>query len=511
MKVFLEKSRSSKDVLIVEIKGKKHPVYSQYDPQKAAERFYLEHEGQISDYFIFIGLGLGYHVTPFIGDNRIKKIVILEPSSAIYSAVDKLESVQKIIANRKVEIHEGRQVIDFIAGIKSSYEYLFYKKIKVLSYPSLKRIFSSLYASLEEEIRGGLDALFNDGLTIGKFARIWIKNLFTNMDTSGNVNLVSSLFNRWKGNVLITGAGPSLTREIPEIQKYRGSFYLIASDSSVMPLMKSGVRPDLIVSIDPQSTVRYHFQGLEKDRVGEIPAVLSLLSYPDVFDMFKKKYLFFNLHPSSSLFDITALKMKDALLNYQSVSSYALKIALEMGFEKIVLAGLDFSYPSLRMYAADSFFYHYLMREGTRFCPFSSLEGRMLLRSSVPAGREKEQSLRLSRNLSGYRSEIEGIIQESKQERSVRFYNFCTQGMPVQGAETVESLSLGGLPKSLQERIISFPLVFNDHHKGAVFQALTVTLALRNYLYKRVNDRERAFDDARHYLHHACKRTKVGF
>ena len=181
MNICIEKSESGKDNLVVIINGKRQPVYSRYNPERDGNRFYKEHFTEGDDFYIFIGLGLGYHIEPFLNNPQVKKIIILEPVEEIYSEVKSLAGIKQIHESGKVELFSGENVLQFISGIKGCYDYLFYNRIRVLSYKPLERIFSSLYADIERDIRKGLDDLVKDGVTIGKFARTWLRNFFINM------------------------------------------------------------------------------------------------------------------------------------------------------------------------------------------------------------------------------------------------------------------------------------------------------------------------------------------
>ena len=83
MNILIEKSKSGMYNLVFEIDGMRHPVYSRYDPVKDGERFYKENITSGCDFFIIIGIGLGYHIKPFTENSGVKKIVVIEPFEEI--------------------------------------------------------------------------------------------------------------------------------------------------------------------------------------------------------------------------------------------------------------------------------------------------------------------------------------------------------------------------------------------------------------------------------------------
>jgi len=518
MKARIEKSKSGKWTLVYEDEGRRHPIYSLYDPRKDGIRFYREFGSQESEFYIFLGIGLGYHITPFVESRRVRKVIILEPDDELYAVVENYREVRDLLVDKKVELYTGRDTEQFILNIKNHYEYLFFNGIQVLSYKTLKALFRSQYSILEEKIQTQLTLLVNDGLTIGKFARVWMNNFMNNVKKRKGFLPVTSLYGRWSGTAVIAGAGPSLDRVIGDIEKQRENFYLIAADASVKPLVRRGIRPDLIVSIDPQASVFYHFAGLKKDAVQDIPAVLSYLSCPAVFDLFRTKYLYFTLHPTSSLFHEVCLSPEEIVLNYRAVSSLAFKLAVLMGFETIHLAGLDFSYPGMRMYAQGTFFYDYYLSRATRFASSSGYEIRMIRRStSMPQGRgsgsfgikescygKPAKFLPIAgANLTEYKKELEGIIADAGTKLNVKVMNWSSLGMEIEGAQPVsnpsftENFRARGVPG---KRTISVPALQLSEE---LRRHLAMTIALRYKIYKNAATAQDAAEYAHNYL---CKK-----
>ncbi len=503
MKITIEKSKKGQKTLVCEAFGKRHLIYSRYNPKKDGERFYREHRVEGCEFYIFIGLGLGYHLGSFVSDGGVKKVVILEPVEELFKVVKDFDDVRELIENRKVDIYTGSEIQLFLQNINRHYDYLFYNKIQVLSYRPLRNLFTSHYKILEEGIRDELNNLINDGLTIGKFARRWIENFSVNIKKVNRIQTVSSLYENFKGEALVTGAGPSLDRNIQDIRKKRDFFFLIASDASVKPLLKQGVRPDLIVTIDPQSHALYHFAELDRNVIESIPAVLSLLTPPPVFEIFKKRYIYFTLHPTTFLFKREFLNEEDAILNYRSVTSLALKVAIHMGFEKIYLTGVDLSYPELRVYAKNTFFYDYAIKRGMRFYPFYNFEAKMLRK-----GEMKIDGLYTSSNLMDYLREIEAITQESEKSRKLEILNWNSLGIRIKGTLCIEKPSFkksgqyNGYFERMNERKNQIPLKVRDLLPREVLENLLITLALRNRIYRHINNRENAFKAAKEYLKH---------
>ncbi len=91
------------------------------------------------------------------------------------------------------------------------------------------------------------------------FSKRWLKN---SIIFASNIEQPYSLE---KGNfpVIIAASGPSLKSSLPFIKEFRGSFFLIALSSAFMPLIKNGIKPDIVISSDGGFWAKYHldFEG----------------------------------------------------------------------------------------------------------------------------------------------------------------------------------------------------------------------------------------------------------
>ncbi len=466
MQVLIEKAKSGADTLVLSLNGKRYSVYSSRDPERDGLRYFKRFADNPGEIRIFIGLGLAHHILPFeravkkaierTGErgNRLGQIVVLEPDDCIYNSVKGCRSVQKLIESRTVRVYAGDAVRHFVEDIKTRYDYLFCRSIQVLSYPALKNIFREQYENLEKSIGGGLDELLSDGLTIARFSRLWINNYCRN-NSIKNIRPVSALYGGFSGHVLIAGAGPSLDRVLEKLLRLEDRLFIIAVDASVKPLLKHRVRPDAIVTVDPQDTVFYHFSGLRREDIGGIHAVMSSTAYPPVFELFSEKYVFHTKHPLSG----PQTGVNDDMINHRAVSSIAFELACRMGFTSIHLAGFDFSYPGYRAYARHTFFYEYAEASGTRLHTAGTVEGRLIRRNIARNVRVKadtgistsedaadkdtgsrERTVPSASNLDSYRMELEAIIDEMKRRKGVQVFNWDSLGREIRGAAAEEEL-----------------------------------------------------------------------
>jgi hypothetical protein len=497
MKPLIEKAKTGRSTLVYQNLGNRYPVYSVYDPQKDGRRFYGEFGSRGNELCIFLGIGLGYHITPFLEDPRVKKIVVLEPDDELFRMVRGHGEIEFIVNNKKVEIFKGKRIDRYIKALEGLYDYLFFRGIQVLSYPRIKKLFKERYDSIEQKVQDALSMLLNDGLTIGKFARVWVNNFFRNLGSAVQISLVSSLHGSWRGTTIVAGAGPSLDGVIGYLKKYRGNVYLIATDASVKPLVGNGVIPDIIVSIDPQPIVSLHFHGLPGDLLKGLPVVLNFLSPPSVFSLFSEIYIYFTLHPISALFAGTVANREDRVISCGAVSSLAFKLAVLMGFNQIILAGMDFAYTNRRAYTRHSFFYDYCIDHSWRL--YTGLN------------REAEAIRSGTKNLDGYRGELESLIKETIRTRKITVFNWGSGGVHIENARLVSMPPFKGKPvrtrQGTMERLEEIPEVC----RVSEIPEIALTLAIRNSVFKNSQTKEKAIQDAERYINKKCEFMKKRF
>ena len=415
-------------------RGKWHYLYSKNDPAASGERFYTSvYNGQ--GLYIIIGLGYYYHLLPFVHNDNSSRIIVIEPSKDLFDKVKYSHHYSNLERSKRIQFIIGSEEIkDFIERLRGNYELLFYDRLNLLSYPILDRLLPETYSKLKDDINRSLMDLLRDGLTIARFAKRWLLNFKNNLENILDSYSLTSL-KRFRGSCIVAAAGPSLDRVIDRLKTLdRTSYFIIAVDAAVRPLMLSGIMPDLIISIDPQPFIRFHFFDVEKF-LKKIPAILNPMVYSAVFELFDVRYTYPTRHPLFKMLkSLNTLDSKS--FNYQSVSSLAVSVANFLGFKSIYLAGFDYSYSGFRSYAIESFYYRYIFINSSRINTFFTQDVGFVFK------KVKEHGLKLtSEELLNYKQELEELIARLKNiEEDLKFYNLFSEGFEIDGTERCNNL-----------------------------------------------------------------------
>lgn len=404
MSFFLEKNDNGYQLTIYHKESGMHLTIDEQSEAKAGKKLVRKLESTRVELLILIGVGMGFWIEELLSLPFLIRIVVLEPDTQFYNSIYTLNSIRKLCNSDKVEFFLGDDVEVFLSSLQTRYEYLRFNRIEVHVNELMNRAYIDDYGTLKRKIGDALNLLLNEGLTIARHSLRWMGNFVSNLKKLPECFYVDSIYNRFGGTAIIVGAGPSADKILNE--RDIGKAFIISTDAGLRPLFNSGYTPNLIVTLDPQPSVMYHFKGINKDILKNIPCVVSLLSYREVFDLFSEIYVYFTNHPVSMLFNFDNLS--ENIINRESVTSVGFEIAVRMGFNKIVLVGCDFSYPHYRVYSGKTFFYLYNISKASRF--FSAVSGEAGYLKKVLLKSEEKSQIPSSRKLLDYKRELEEQI-----------------------------------------------------------------------------------------------------
>lgn len=155
---------------------------------------------------------------------------------------------------------------------------------------------------------------------------------------------------------VIAAAGPSLDRALDTLQEYQDRVVVVAVDTTLRPLLAAGVRPHLVVAVDPNELNARHLAGVAHADGIWLAAEGSL--HPSVFGSFGGRTFIFQVSdhqpwPWLKRAGIT----RGSLRAWGSVVTSALDLGLRMGCNPIVFVGHDCAYTGGRPYCDNTIFH----------------------------------------------------------------------------------------------------------------------------------------------------------
>lgn len=361
----METSRSGKWVPVLKHEGRNYYLHSRFDPEKEGNRFLEMYPG--GGCFIFLGLGGGYHIQPFLKRHDISLILIVDKDLTLFKDLLSSMDLRELIFDKRVrflidytpEEMERFLLSEYIPGLSGN--------LQTVMLRQRLQINQDYFQEISDAVRTTINIIADDFTVQTYFGKKWFTNILANLPKS------EASIARLKPvkKAIVTAAGPSLEDQIHLIKKQKESAYLIATDTSLPVLLKFDITPDVVVSIDCQDISYHHFiQGYPR----EVPLVLDLASPPDLTRYSDNTVFISSSHPLSQYINAHFRHFPFIDISGGNVAHAAISLGNELGAKEIYLYGADFSYPEGKAYSRGTYVYPYFMTKEDRF---SSLESQM--------------------------------------------------------------------------------------------------------------------------------------
>lgn len=346
---------------------------------------------------VLYGMGLGYHIKPLldaVGPDGA--LVVAEANRAILRAAFKVIDDPDIFEDLRLVIVAGEDEGSFLSSWNSAFGDLGSSKTRVAihipSFQALPKNYDKVARAIELIRMERRFPLVMGGIENENFRR----NLPLILKSPG----ISSLEGIINGQTaVVVGAGPSLDRDIVHLAACRHATVL-STDTALPVLIKNGVTPDLVFSIDPQAISLMHFELCEKF---DLPTVFLPTSNAGVVEK-SSGNIFFGFRNTNRFPEpARGWANKMGVINSGgSVSCIALETAFLMGAKTALLFGQDFSFIDGRAYGEDTV--------------FGRLAAAPVEDGLVETENYFGQKIKTAINLFSYQREFENLVAKSSAE-----------------------------------------------------------------------------------------------
>ncbi|MCB1178430.1 MAG: motility associated factor glycosyltransferase family protein [Leptospiraceae bacterium] len=335
------------------------PLASSISPSKQAERQVQEKEIPPNHLILLLGLGNPHLIHELHKRMRPGQILILIDED--WESVPALWEVLGTI----LEV-PGRHVFAGENSLSLLWNYLEslpFDKITGISYyrnQSNLALNKEYYLTIEERANKLFSSKMSDLLTKFEFERIWVKNTILNtlnFDSQTPRYKISELEGKFSGySAALISAGPSLRSQCELIKKNRDKLFIFSCDTSLKVLLKFGIIPDGVMTLDAQTNSYFHFMG---ESLEQIPLFADMVTSP----MLLRSLNFSSVvHSQTAKFQIDAAgkPVREGTAGSEfssmylgnigdvqsggSVATSAFDLLRFMGFQKVFLFGQDLAY-----------------------------------------------------------------------------------------------------------------------------------------------------------------------
>ncbi len=358
-------------------------LHSRYNPELEAERWIKEQLSHSrSEPIIVIGLGLGYHVEALARAVSSTEIIVLEGQPELVKLTHQRTNWVKPDNCRLITVYNKKDYLHALKHLIMLAEDEGTLLIHRTSIMALPEYWQDIKDILEDYLMR-LD-------TNKRFYRLGEENWKQNSLLAIKGLGIGDLKRRWPEKLnLVIGSGPSLNEALEELKSWAGRLNLISVGSSTELLVRSGIKPDIRVFLDPQEKVANQITS----RTQEIDSVVFATVHPAVVEKIKG-----NIYWAwQEGFDWGNTGRPPYLVTGGTVSAAALSLSFFLNKQPTLLVGVDLGYKNEKSHA-----------DGTMYGEIKAVLKNMREIPAVTGG-----TIRTSRNLDYYRKRIEGIVAAS--------------------------------------------------------------------------------------------------
>lgn len=324
---------------------------SRYSPEKTARVWALQYSNVHANAIFWIcGFGNGMAIRTLLsGLAWSNRICIYEPCPGLFWKVLHELDISDILADRRVFV--------VLAGMHEGYlqEYLNlfveYSNIRLMEYgiqPNYDCLYDREWKLVIQRIQSRMDHIMITKNTMLTYIGDMMPGILSNARDMVKQGVVNQLVHAMqeidtdKIPAIIVAAGPSLDKNIHELKRAEGKAFLIVVDTALKAVLNADITPDMLVTVDPHKEMSL----FEHEKFASIPLAIDSSANPNVISRHQGKrfYISDTCQMISEYYRQFQGEEMIFLETGGSVANDAFSLAVELGFQNIILVGQDLAY-----------------------------------------------------------------------------------------------------------------------------------------------------------------------
>ncbi len=328
-----------------------------YNPGKEADVFMSDYFGvQEKSVLVMFGLSNCEYLRSFFKnrDNTNTMCIVYEPCKELFECMMSQMDLSDILENPCVRfVVKGINEEFLNVYLSLTIDVYNLKKMKTIVLPRYKEVFEeqlNLFYNTITEQAVRVMAWTNTVLQYGP--KICENNIF-NMRYFVGCRAGTDYENYFPEDmpVIIVAAGPSLEKNVNELNKAKGKALIVVVDTAIPVVLSHGIIPDMIISIDYDKPHKY----FEYDVLKRVPFLADTDTSYTVLDLVKPETIIMAA-ADSPVVDNLFKKEKKIIQEIDcggSVATTAIAIMISWGFKKIILTGQDLAIDGNKIHAGE--------------------------------------------------------------------------------------------------------------------------------------------------------------
>ncbi|PIF03801.1 MAG: hypothetical protein CSA86_04670 [Arcobacter sp.] len=404
--------------------------------------------------FVYIGVGLGYHIQEIEKKVESYTTLIIEPELEIFRlSLFTTDYTLFAKGNRTLFLNVGAEISQREQVFSDFYHTHSYMNYNIKHYTLLKNL-DYIKTHLIEFCEKNYAGAFPYKLVIENVKRtvnfIKAKDRFLVVSDIQDKEIFGSK------EILLISAGPSLDDYMEIIQKYQDKYIIACVDVIVKKLEKFKIVPNIIFSIDPSHLCAEFLATDDPEYLKNSIIILLSQQHPDVMDILRERKLHYYI---SQFTDIN--KEIGTLGSTPNVGTFSFHVMAHLGGKKLYTIGNDaaFHQETGERYSSDSTYtqtesLHIEDKKEDLISREDILEVKGNLRDTV----------KTNRSLIGFKSDYDAVINNMKTYLKYEAYNL-SDGVYIDGLEPMSKELFIELSEKIDNKNIDYIKIFNSISK----------------------------------------------
>lgn len=306
------------------------------------------------DILVIYGVGLGEsfpQLLKWLEKDEGRRLVYFEEDPRVIKHLLQSKEGERLIHHRQVELHYIES-LDEPGPFEPLYWASVGKKIDIIASPSYLKWYPSRFEAFQNKIIH--ESSIKNSL-VSEYLELSIpffRNFYANIEALPKAHLGYKLFGKFKNvPAIITGAGPSLEKQIPALKKLKEKALIFSGGSSLNALLHHGLKPHFGAGIDPNSL---QIKRLEATAHAKVPFFYRNRLHFEALKLVNGPRLYI---PGAGGYDLPnfyeeKFKMpSDFIDEGHNVVNFLIQIATLLGCNPIILVGVDLAFTDNKTYS----------------------------------------------------------------------------------------------------------------------------------------------------------------
>lgn len=490
-------------------------LHSSYNPVREATQFANQNDISQKKSVIFLGFGLGYSVNELSkiilekkDGIKTKKLILIEPDPIHFFAAlyyldwSNVFKIDQLIMAIGCPVNSLMSLIENSSSINTGHDGV--SAAFIAANQAFMNHSMEYFAQVQDLIARNKRKNEINGATYNKFARLWIKNSFSNLHHIKSLRKVQDLKKSFANKdfpFVLVAAGPSLQKILPQLNELKKHAYIVCVETALRALLKEKIEPDFIILSDPQYWAYRHIAGLKSP---SSILITEISVFPPAFRFECKEIVL-----SSSLFPIGEFFENKAgsfgsLGAGGSVATAAWNFCYEMGAKKIFTAGMDLSFPAKETHIKGSSGEQTMHSVSSRLASVEKQSSSSIFGANAEYAFDyKNNCVQTDSRMKMFAWWFESRLSECTETKT---FTLCSESMKIPGIEYSEEENewlLSSAPElsesdrhfeSAQEKYINFDADYSDFEKNLNNLSALINKAVELCLINSLDVEERLAD-----------------